>query len=113
MSEKIWEVEVTDQVLLFTQVDKPKDWDKSAIQQPYNDLNGTYLGRRGFEDTKFYLRRDAKMPDNSGMSWRQWRLSMGDSPSSDKYPYYCGYAWEPSYYYKYNGKLYATGAIFH
>lgn len=113
MNDYVWQVTVTDEVLLFDKVSKPLDWGEKAVEQPYNELNGTYLGFRQYEAEHWYLRRDAKMPKNSGMSWREWRLSMGDSPSSDKYPYYCGYAWEPNSYYKYNDKLYSTGANFH
>lgn len=111
MNEKIWEVEVTDQVLFFTEIDKPSDFEEKAIAQPYNELNGVYLGRRSYGDTKWYLRRDTKKPENTG-SYRQWRLAMGDSPSTDKYPYYCGYAWDPSGYLEYNDKLYCYGANF-
>lgn len=117
MNDYIWKVTITDEVLIFDKVDKPSDWDDKAIEQPYGELNGVYLGVRQFECLSWYLRRDKKMPKNSGMSYRQWRLSqlpgsMEGIGSNGKYPYSYGYAWEPSLFYKYNDNLYILGANF-
>lgn len=118
MNDYVWLVTVTDEVLLFDKVSKPSDWEEKAEEQPYGQLNGTYLGWKEYEADHWYLRRDKKMPENSGLSWRQWRLSQrnesveGYNPSN-RYPYSHGYAWEPGYYYKYENKLYCLGAMFH
>jgi hypothetical protein len=112
MKDYVWLVTVAEEVLLFNKVDKPTEWAEKAIEQPYGELNGVYLGWREFDSIYFYLRRDKKMPRDSGMSWRQWRLS-NPSNSNGNYPYDNGYGWEPSYYYKYEDKLYCLGANFH
>jgi hypothetical protein len=115
MNEYIWLVTVTDEVLIFDKVPKPFDWKEKAVEQPYGELNGTYLGARGYESDHWYLRRDKKMPKNSGLSYRQWRLSqinesMEGWNQNHRYPYSHGYAWQPSYYFKYDDKLYILGA---
>lgn len=115
MNDKIWEVKISNELLEFFQVDKPIDFEDKAIQQPYNEFNGAYLGLRQYEAPYFYLRRDKKMPENSGLSYREWRLSQkGESMEGyntcTSYPYSHGYAWEPSLFYKYNDKLYSRGA---
>jgi len=112
MNDYVWKVTVSDQVLWFDKVDKPSDWEEKAIQQPYGELNGTYLGWKQYEADHFYLRRDKKMPENSGMSWTQWRTSQRSDSSGD-FPYDNGYSWEPSFYYKYDDKLYIRGCNFH
>lgn len=115
MKEYIYKVTVTDEVLIFDKVEKPVDFHEKAIEQPYGELNGTYLGARSYDSDHWYLRRDKKMPENSGLSYREWRLSelpgsMEGWGSSGKYPYSHGYGWEPSHFYKYNNDLYIRGA---
>jgi len=113
MNDYIWEVTVTDKVIFFDRVPKPTDWEEKAIYQPSHELGGTYLGWREYEADHWYLRRDKRMPDNSGMTWYQWRTSQPKDNSGSKHPYDTGYAWEPTSYYKYDDKLYCLGAHFH
>ncbi len=112
MNDYVWLVTVSDEVLWFDKVGKPSDWEEKAIEQEYGDLNGTYLGLKQYEADHFYLRRDKKMPKDSGMSWTEWRMRQVPDSSGD-YPYCTGYSWEPSYFYKYNDKLYSLGCNFH
>lgn len=111
MNDYVWLVTVTNELLLFDKVSKPSDWEERAIEQPYSDLNGTYLGWREYDADHWYLRRDKKMPENSG-SWTKWRTSQ-HKDSSSNHPYDTGYSWEPGFYYKYDDKLYCLGANFH
>lgn len=112
MNDYVWQVTVTDRVLFFDKVDKPSDWNEKTIKQPYGELNGTYLGYKQYDSNHWYLRRDKKMPENSGMSWTEWRTRQ-PKDYSNNYPYETGYSWEPSSYYKYDDKLYCIGAHFH
>jgi hypothetical protein len=112
MNDYVYLVTVTDQIIWFDKVEKPSDWEEKAIEQPYGELNGVYLGWKQFEANSWYLRRDKKMPKNSGMSWYQWRMTQPSNSFGD-YPYSNAYAWEPCYYHKYNNRLYSVGASFH
>lgn len=112
MSDVVWKVDVSDEFLTFTKEDRPVDFIQTAVKQDYSELNGTYCGNRGYDDVQFKLVRrlkasnfysgycgsDTKYKDQWGnFSLREWREAFG-----------YGYAWEPSYYYDYNGQLYAT-----
>jgi hypothetical protein len=102
MSDKIWKVEVSDEYLTFKQVDKPLDFDKKRIEHKNEEFGGTYCGNRGFYDTQFSLVRNLKWRDeyyHSGKyeSIGPWRRANGYA-----------YAWEPSVFYDYDGKLYTT-----
>lgn len=108
--EYVWKVTVTDELLTFTKVEKPIDWALEAIEQPYTELNGTYLGNRGFYDVQFSLHRNLKASDfysgycgsvtkykdpYGNFSLREWRIAHG-----------FGYAWQPQGYFKYKDQLY-------
>ena len=110
--ESIWRLDVSDEYLTFTKEDKPDDFDIIAIEQPYNDLNGTYCGNRGFDDVQFKLHRNLKLLEidyknpeymddyntyGRQFSLRKWRIAHGFA-----------YAWEPSYYYEYKKQIFAT-----
>lgn len=104
--QTIWRVEVSIKYLTFYKVDRPEDFFEVAEKQPYGELNGLYCGDRSFDSKVFSLHRDIKWEDNHYHSGkykgcREWRMAHG-----------FGYAWEPSYYYKYNGELYATHVYF-
>lgn len=106
MNEVIWKVDVSDEFLTFTKKDRPADFLEVAEKQPYGELNGTYCGNRSFESSVFSLHRKIKWNDEDYRSGkyngaREWRLAHGFA-----------YAWEPSYYYKYNGELYTTHVNF-
>jgi len=108
----IWRVDVSDEYLTFTVEERPLDFMEKSEALPYEELNGTYCGHRGFEDQTFQLVRRLKAsnfysgycgqqtayPDQYGnFSLYNWRTAHG-----------YGYAWEPSTFYKYDGKLYTT-----
>jgi hypothetical protein len=107
MNDKIWRVDVSDEYLTFTQEECPSDFEEKAEKQPDSELDGTYCGNRGYDDVQFKLVRRLKAENfyssdqNKDMwgnfSLREWRLRFGFA-----------YAWSPSYYYRYDGKLYTT-----
>ena len=110
MNERIWKVDVSDEFLTFTEVDRPGDFMDVAIERDYKEFGGTYCGNRGFGDTTFKLHRKLKSENfyNSGyydewgnFSLRRWREAYG-----------FGYAWSPQMFYDYKGQLYSVGCNF-
>lgn len=110
MSDKIWEVEVSDEYLTFKEVDKPLDFTEKATEHDYKEFGGTYCGNRGYDDKQFKLARRLKAEnfyhsgyrdDCGNFSLRKWREAYG-----------YGYAWSPSTFYDYNGGLYCYGCNF-
>jgi len=110
--EIVWRLDVTDTELIFTQVPCPEDWEQKKIELPYNDYNGVFCGHRDYDDVKFSLVRRLKAenfysgPSGSNTSFKdQWgNFSLLNWRQAHGY----GYAWEPSTYYEYEGKMYTT-----
>lgn len=114
--KEIWQVDVSDEYLEFTQVTTPSDFFQVAEKQPYGELNGTYCGNRSYGDTYFKLIRRLKAsnaysgPSGSNTVYKdQWgNFSLKTWREAHGY----AYAWEPSSFYKYEGKLYTTHVNF-
>lgn len=102
----IWKVDVDDEHLTFTEVQRPDDFVSKSEFVKDCEHTGTYCGNRAYGDTNFKLVRrlkaelfyDSNFKDEHGnFSLREWRMAFGYA-----------YAWTPASFYNYNGQLYTT-----